>query len=261
MSRPTAAAPLKWLSILALTFLAGCGASVDLEVARKFQAAQTAAQRATSPEDHLRIAAQYQEILDGGTVSGAVLFNQGNAYMQAGRRGWAVASYQQARRYRMRDPFLDANLRLARGDAPTPEYHRSLAGVLLFWEGWLSTPEVFSLLGWMAAWSCGFGIAALWYDQRAWLRVAAWIGLGATLLLGISALRLGREISTQDHGVIVVPETLARKGSGHSWDPAFDAPLREGTEFRILESRAGWLRVEVADHLEGWVEAEHATRY
>ena len=56
--------------------------------------------------------------LDRGQISGAVLYNQGNAFMQAGQRGRAIAAYRQARRYLGPDLFLEANLAYALGNQP-----------------------------------------------------------------------------------------------------------------------------------------------
>ena len=94
----------------------GCGRGVDFEAAHAFQQAQTAFDQAASPEDFLKVAGMYQSILDRGLVSGAVLYNQGNAMMRAGERGRAIAAYREATRYRPTDPYLQANLRYALGD-------------------------------------------------------------------------------------------------------------------------------------------------
>ena len=67
--------------------LSGCGRPLDLDSARVFQEAEQTFSQAKSPDDYLKAAAMYQEILDRGYVSGAVLYNQGNALMRAGQRG------------------------------------------------------------------------------------------------------------------------------------------------------------------------------
>ena len=88
-------------------------------LAQTFQAAQQAFDKAQTPDDFLRAASLYQEILDAGLVSGAVLYNQGNAFLRGGHRGRAIACYRQAQRYRPRDPWLDHNLRCALGPGYT----------------------------------------------------------------------------------------------------------------------------------------------
>src|SRR5690606_32912817 len=104
--RPTRSAGTCWLLCLAL---AGCG-QVEPETTRQFQQAEELFRSAQSPADYLRVAALYQEILDRGTVSGVVLYNQGNAFVKAGEPARAIAAYRQAQRYRPQDPYLAANL-------------------------------------------------------------------------------------------------------------------------------------------------------
>ena len=90
--------------LLGLLACAGCGQIASLETARAFQQAQEVFDRAQSPDDYLKAAARYQSIRESGVVSGAVLYNQGNAYMRAGQRGRAIAAYREALRYRPRTP-------------------------------------------------------------------------------------------------------------------------------------------------------------
>ena len=61
---------------------------------QKFQAAQQAFDDARKPEEFAKAAMLDQEILDRWGLSGPVLYNQGNAWMQAGQPGRAVASYR-----------------------------------------------------------------------------------------------------------------------------------------------------------------------
>ena len=86
-----------------------------------------------------------QEILDRGLLSGAVLYNQGNAFMRAGQRGRAIAAYRQARRYL-------GPIRSWRPIWPTPweispARRRPLVEHLLFWQDWISYPAKFQLSG------------------------------------------------------------------------------------------------------------------
>ncbi len=83
---------------LGLAAFSGCQRSLDPRMAQKFQAAQAAFDRAAKPEDFLKVAAMYQEMIDDGAVSGAVFYNQGNAWMRARQPGRAIAAYRQAQR-------------------------------------------------------------------------------------------------------------------------------------------------------------------
>ena len=53
--------------------------------------------------------------------------------------------------------------------------------------------------------------------------------------------------------VIVVPETLVRKGDGYLYDPAFPNPVHSGAEFRLLEERGGWVHAQFPNDEKGWI--------
>jgi len=151
--------------------VAGCGNRVDPAMFARFQRAQEGFDQAQQPDDFLRVAAQYQEILDGGLVSGAVLYNQGNAFIRAGQRGRAIACYRQAARYRPRDPYLQANLAFAVEAVSTEAPRKSLAEYILFWQNWLSYPEKL-LIDTLAGLSTFFlALAGLfWHPIFRWMR-------------------------------------------------------------------------------------------
>lgn len=253
--------PARVAIVVALLFVvcAGCAKRADLEALRTFQAAQDAFDSAGSPEDFLRAAGLYQEILDRGVVSGAVLYNQGNAFMRAGRRGRAVAAYREAMRYRPRDPKLQANLSSALG-GQNPSRRRPMIETLLFWQDWLSYPEKFYLVAAAAGTTFALGVLWLFVWPRLFARLAI-SGAAVTLLLAFSA---GYDWYRFDHtvsGVIVEKEVIARKGNAASYEPAFTKALTEGTEFRLVERRGDWLLVRLQGTQEGWVPEEAGVLY
>ena len=131
---------LNLLVIPGLVFAPGCMAAIDAETASRFQAAESAFASARSENDFLAVAGQYQQILDSGFRSGAILYNQGNAFLKAKQPGRAIAAYQQAKRYRPNDPLLDSNLRTAfRQTGIEPD--TSILSRLLFWQDWIICPS------------------------------------------------------------------------------------------------------------------------
>jgi len=239
----------------------GCGRSVDLEVVRQFQQAQAAFDRAASAEDFRRVAAMYQALLDSGVVCGAVLYNQGNAWMKANEPGRAIAAYRQAARYRPSDPYLAANLDYALRIAGAPAVAKPLVQHLLFWQDWISYPGKWRLTAGVAAGALGLGLAGL-VLQRRWLGRAA---VGAVVLASILAFSAGYDwfrFDHQEHGVVVADEVIARKGNSTSYEPAFTAPLTDGTEFEVVQRRGDWLEIRPAADQEGcWIPADAAVVY
>jgi tetratricopeptide (TPR) repeat protein len=257
---PQLVSSLCLLGILSsLLLLSGCNRAVDLDLAKKFQAAQQAFEEAQKTEDFAKVAALDQEILDRGGVSGAVLYNQGNAWMRAGQPGRAVAAYRQAQRYLPRNRYLEENLRSALGrDAPATR--RPVIETILFWQNWLSYPEKFSLAA--AAAMATFVVAAAGlFAARRVLRRIVWAGLLLTVVLAFSAGYDWHRFDGVRHGVVTQPETIARKGNAASYAPAFNGTLREATEFELVEARGDWLLIRLPGDGEGWIEEKAAVTY
>lgn len=244
-----------------ILFTAGCGPGLDLESSKTFQDAENVFSHASSRDDYLRAAGLDQEILDRGIVSGAVLYNQGNAFMKAGERGRAIAAFRQAQRYRPRDPYLDANLRYALGGDAALTQQKSLIDYFLFWQTWLSYPEKFWLVTAAATLAFVCGIAGrLAERRRVWNRLAV-AALVATLILGLSAGYDWYRFEHIRHGVVTKNDTTARKGNSENYEPAYSAPLKEGTEFRLIESRGDWLLIQIPHAGDAWIEAKSAVTY
>jgi hypothetical protein len=243
--------------ILSLLILSGCARSFDSRLAQKFQAAQTAFDRATKPEEFVKVAAMYQEMIDDGAVSGAVFYNQGNAWMRAGQPGRAVASYRQSQRYRPRIPYLDENLKTALGhDVSTP-----VIETILFWQNWLSYPEKF--YGAAAATLLTFCFAAIMLftsRRRLWRRLVL-AGAVISALMIVSAAYDWYRFDYVVRGVITQADVVARKGNAESYEPALNEKLSEGTEFRLLERRGDWLLIRLPGGQEGWVMDRMAVTY
>jgi hypothetical protein len=249
--------PVQAAILLAVALFGGCGRSTDFALVQKFQAAQQAFDDARKPEEFAKAAMLDQEILDRWGLSGPVLYNQGNAWMQAGQPGRAVASYRLAQRYLPRDPRLDANLLSALGDASPAR--RPVIETIFFWQDWLSYPEKFYLGGIIALATFAAAAASL-FTARRWLRRLAWVGLAITAVMAFSAAYDWQRFDSTRHGVVIQRETIARKGNGPNYEPAFKEPLGEATEFRLLEQRGDWLLIRLPGG-EGWIEQKAAVTY
>ncbi len=238
----------------------GCGHRVDPGLFAQFQRIQEAFDQAQRPDEFMRVAAQYQEMLDGGLVSGAVFYNQGNAFMRAGKRGRAIACYRQAARYRPRDPYLEANLAYALGEVAAEPPRKPLLEYILFWQNWLSYPE--KILIDTAAGGLTFllAVAGMFWRPKQMNRAAVAMLL-LTVIGGVSVGYDWHRFDQIQRGVVIRAGAIARKGDGASYAPAFTQPLAEGTEFRVLEKRSDWILVELPGAQQGWLEVNQAVVY
>ena len=164
----------------------GCAPRVDLETATALGKAQEAFDQAGSPEEFLKVAAMYQAARARGVVSGAALYNQGNALMKANQRGRAIAAYREAARYRPTDPYLKANLDYALGAEADSTARRPLLGYIFFWQDWVGYRAKFFMAAAAAIVTFMLGLVALFLRSRLFRHLAT-AGVVVTLLLSFSA--------------------------------------------------------------------------
>jgi len=250
------------LSLVAALLVAssGCGGRVDPTTFSQFQRAQDAFDQARQPDDFLQVAAQYQEIMDTGLMSGAVLYNQGNAFMRAEKRGRALACYRQAVRYRPRDPYLAANLEYALGSVATEAPRKPLVLYILFWQDWVSYPEKIFLDTLAGVLTFLLALAGMFWRPKLMNRMAVAVFL-LTLVFGVSVAYDWYRFDLVNRGVVVEGGAIARKGDAESYAPAFTKALPEGSEFRSLEGRGDWILIELPGRQQGWIRVDNVVIY
>ena len=67
------------------------------------------------------------------------------------------------------------------------------------------------------------------------------------------------DIAGSHHGV-VIRETIARKGIGKDYEPAFDQPLKDGAEFTVLSENGDWIFGHFEGIGDGWLRREDTVR-
>jgi tetratricopeptide (TPR) repeat protein len=215
---------------------------------------------AKTPADYRESAALLESLLADGFRNGTVYYNLGNAYYRAGEFGRAIAAYRKARPYRPRDPYLEANFRQALAVAPgrLAEPAPPWWSHVLFWSDWMSFPEKV-----YAAFS-GFLLAALTACAALLLRRPRAYGISAGLVILASVVAFDAGLAYADiagsrHGV-VTRETIARKGIGKDYEPAFDQPLKDGAEFTVITETGDWIFGHFEGIGDGWLHREHTVR-
>jgi tetratricopeptide (TPR) repeat protein len=215
---------------------------------------------AKSPQEYRESAALLESLLADGFRSGAVYFNLGNAWFRAGEYGRAIAAYRNAKPYRPRDPYLDANLRQALSVAPgrLPETPPPWWTHVLFWSGWLSFPEkVYATFACFLLAALAASVALVFRRPRAnWLTAALLI---VAVVLGIDAGLAYSDVYWSQRAV-VTGEIIARKGIGKDYEPAFDQPLKDGAEFTILSENGDWVFGHFEGIGDGWLRSENVAR-
>ena len=252
------------IAVLTMMMVAGCSSAPDLETSRQFQEIEQAFTEASSPKEFEQVAGRYQQLINDGLQSGAVFYNQGNAWMRAGQHGRAIACYRQAQRFRPNDPYLSANLQNALntvGLNTAVSDNSGILGYLFFWQNWFSYAAKFTVTTVLLALLLGCLLLAQFTHYRTtFLRCGLTAGF-LFILMAASTARDWRQFEPLKHGVITADEVVARKGNSDSYEPAFTESLPEGTEFIVIDQRADWLQVQLQDALSAWIPLRSATVY
>lgn len=227
---------------------------------RVFLRAQELFDSAKSPDDYRRSALEMETLLADGFQNGAVCYNLGNAWFRAGEYGRAILNYRRAKFWRPRDSYLEANLQQALMLAPgrLPEQPAPWWTHVFFWTDWLSYPAKVRLTGFCLVGAAGLAVLAVVLKTRR-LHPAALVTVAISVGLGTDAGLSSPGVADRQRAVIV-RETVARKGTGKDYEPAFDQPLRDGAEFTILSETPDWILGHFAGIGDGWVRREVAAR-
>lgn len=237
-----------------------CLADEMSRVQEQFQTAQAKFETAQSPNDFLETARMFESILGQGIESGVVRFNLGNAYFRANEFGRSILNYRKAKLLMPSNPYVQANLEQAIALSPgrLPGGSRPGWKNFLFWSDWL-TPSSKIWVG-----SIGMSSVAVIVLLAVWLKIS-WLRLGGVAIFLASCLVLWdawnvqQEIEHSRLGVVVA-ETVARKGTGEDYAPAFDQPLRDGAEFIVLSETSNWTFGRFEGVGDGWIRNEFVAR-
>lgn len=199
----------------------------------------------------------YQQVVDAGIQRSEVYFNLGNAYFQLHDLGRALVNYRQAEQLVPRDDDLKLNMARIRaqrldslGDyaALGDQITNSLTGLVSNSEFEL----LLVVLWWLC---CGLGIAyALLPNWRMYLKWLVIVTSMMTILIGVlEGVRLTVD-ATNPPAVVVIETVSVMSGPDVSYMKIFE--LHAAAEVRIIETRNDWVRIQLPNLEEGWVQLE-----
>lgn len=174
-------------------------------------------------------------------------FNRANALLRSGQLAAAIAEYRAALLRSPGNASIESNLAEARRkvvNAPAPPEDGPVERARAAW-GILG--ERVRLAGTAILLVGGFLALRLRRATTATISLSISILLGATVAIDLA------HRSRTTLAVLREPTTL-RKGNGDGFDAALAEALPIGTECRIVESRPGWLDIELGGSLRGWVK-------
>ncbi len=209
---------------------------------------------------YLKAAEIFTQIIRDGVKNSDIYYNLGNCYYQAQDYPLAILQYRRALVFAPDDEKINANIASAQRNLRSEEPQSTDTG---FWGKVVSFnskipllfKEYFNKLSYVLFW--GGLIGYLYFRKRVnkkkllIIAIVWWLSLCAVALVSYLA-------SSSADGVILQQEVVARKGDGDNYAEAFLKPLKAGTEFKLIEKRGDWLKVELDTGNECWIKASTA---
>lgn len=193
----------------------------------------------------------YEGILDAGTVSPNLLFNDGSAEFKSGNLGRAIAAWRRAESLAPRDADVRANLEFARNQVQGATWRPT------WWEGWLGGLSLneWATLAAITFWLTFilFAVVQLRPEWKNFLRGPA-RGMAVAAVFFCACLIAATHVHFSNSvAVVVLPDAVTRSGPFDDAQNAF--AVHDGAELAILDQRNGWVQVSDGSGRTGWMKS------
>jgi tetratricopeptide (TPR) repeat protein len=237
--------------------LAGAGAAAEPSVAAKdaiFRRGNEAYFRG-----RYRDAIQaYEQIAALAVASADLFYNLGNAYLKAGQLGFAIYNYERALELDPQPEDVRFNLSLAR-EAARKKGEDRLAGAetqplwmraaMQFTLGWISWTFLLLYFAMFAL------LITLHFMSPGFLRVGLWstfVFVSLALVVAGAGLAARLYLAERVEQAIVLPDSVqVKEGPDANYQSMFG--VHAGLKVRISDREQDWVRVRLANGLEGWL--------
>ncbi len=224
-----------------------------------FDAGVAAYAGAQDEADYRKAARHFQSLIDRGIVHEDVYYNLGNCHFQLGELGPAVYFFEKAIALHPGHVNARYNLDLTRQVLARKfkdeviQMGRDSTWVRLVHAFEESTLTAAFLFFWFLFFSA---LMALWFIHRQLVRITL---ITAAVLLGLvsfsfGTLLLGREIHerTVRHAIVLPDQIQVREAPQEVANPAF--LLHAGHRVRLGIQDRAWVKIQLPNGMEGWVE-------
>lgn len=190
----------------------------------------------------------YEQLIASGQGNATIYYNQGTAWLQAGRVGMAIHALNQANRLNPNDSDIANNLRLARlkSGVNVQESFLDLLGKIPLNVWTIASSLCLSLCLLLKA-SIELGLSWATPLKRFLMALAA-----ASLFVCTGALGVAWNQILVRRVVVITPEAVVRRG------PLVESPVvftpSDGIQLTILADKDDWVQVRDNDGQEGWVQ-------
>ncbi len=213
---------------------------------------------ADAKEAFLSSSKKYQMLVDSGISNWQLYTNLGNAYLQSGELGRAIANYEKALHLEPTNSQAEKNLALA--DSKVVNNHareNSASNVSTFNRLFLDTVGANSMKVMVAVTSIIFwGLCAVRIFWRAFPVGKYAVVALALLLLSLGSLVLNeRGAPTRLNSVIVANDVILHEGDGEQFANVMKMEASQGIRVEQLATRGQWVQIQTEDGKKGWIHA------
>jgi len=199
----------------------------------------------------------FEKIIQEGRVkNGRLYYNLANTYFLKGDIGRAILNYRRAEKLEKGNPDIHKNLAFARqkrADLIKPKTEERVLQTLFFWHYDFSAGTRFLITCLCFAAVCISLTIMIWRGRSTAATLTAMISALLMLCFLTSVIVESTRHANTAAGVIVADQVVAHQADWESSPPSFKDPLHAGTEFDLLDSRHGWLHIQLADGSDGWI--------
>ena len=202
----------------------------------------------------------YETILESGETSAELYFNLANAYYKLDQLAPSIYFYEKALQLDPNDSDIKNNLSIAKNLVVDEIEEEQPSGVVGIWNNLVSVLS-FNQWGWAAIiFSFGFAILfALYYfsTKSLWKRIffsTAMFSAFLALLFLIFAFQQKGVSSENNYAIIFAQETPVRDEPTLRSKESFY--LHEGTKIEVLEKYQNWIKIELANGIQGWLSKD-----
>ncbi len=233
------------------------------------QALETAQSDSADAKQLFETAAEkYQLLVESGIRNSKLYSNLGNAYLQSGELGRAIANYERARRLDPNNLQLLTNLQFANSrvtgqPSPSPEV-ASTFGESFTQRLRRANDAIVQIIGKPSViWTLVIASLFFWgllIARTVGLVFPVWRCAAAPLLILIASL--GSVVLSQTepesmlNAVIVADAVSLRAGDGEQFDEVVSVETAQGHRVEMLGQRGRWSQIRTADGHTGWIESD-----
>ncbi|MCM4159126.1 tetratricopeptide repeat protein [Antarcticibacterium flavum] len=214
--------------------------------------------RAYNEGDYAAAINDYQQIIDNGETSAEVYFNLGNAHYKLNNIAHSIYNYEKALQLNPNDRDIRDNLAFARNMVLDNIEEREPTGLSGMWRDSVSVLG-YNQWAWLAiSFAILFSIFFLiyYFNRRSVIKrlffTLSMVGIFFSVLSVVFAFQQREYATGGQYAIIFAEEADVRGEPTLRGEEIFT--LHEGTKVEVLETYQDWVRFELANGIQGWMD-------